>query len=229
MAWVTNLPPLGNFVTHAARNDRGRLTLSLGDSNHARGKRATALRAPHRGELHLARPDRVEGRRVQRQQPARRDAVVADAVEADGGPVVLDALDGRGAVGQRRNVVAGAGEDVARMHAEAAVGEVAAAREVVEDLVDAVVVAGDRVVARDMPLDVLREDVADRGVVLARVERGLRGMQALEQLHQTSVRIPASRSSRRRLVSSPPPKPTSEPSAPMTRWQGWMIAIGFAP
>src|SRR5215211_2077732 len=46
MAWVTNLPPLGNFVTHAARNDRGRLTLSLGDSNHARGKRATALRAP---------------------------------------------------------------------------------------------------------------------------------------------------------------------------------------
>src|SRR5215216_2854531 len=47
MAWVTNLPPLGNFVTHAARNDRGRLTLSLGDSNHARGKRATALRAPH--------------------------------------------------------------------------------------------------------------------------------------------------------------------------------------
>src|SRR5215211_12547 len=46
MAWVTNLPPLGNFVTHAARNDRGRLTLSLGDSNHAGGKRATALRAP---------------------------------------------------------------------------------------------------------------------------------------------------------------------------------------
>src|SRR5215216_792507 len=46
IAWVTNLPPLGNFVTHAARNDRGRLTLSLGDSNHARGKRATALRAP---------------------------------------------------------------------------------------------------------------------------------------------------------------------------------------
>src|SRR5215211_4971641 len=46
MAWVTNLPPLGSFVTHAARNDRGRLTLSLGDSNHAGGKRATALRAP---------------------------------------------------------------------------------------------------------------------------------------------------------------------------------------
>src|SRR5215211_4203049 len=46
MAWVTNLPPHGNFVIHAARNDRGRLTLSLGDSNHAGGKRAPALRAP---------------------------------------------------------------------------------------------------------------------------------------------------------------------------------------
>ena len=39
------------------------------------------------------------------------------------------------------------------------------------------------------------------------------------------------RSSDRRndLISRPPPKPVSEPSAPMTRWQGMTIGRGFAP
>ena len=149
--------------------------------------------------------------------------------------MALDAADRRRAVGERRDSSPAPRQDVARVHAKRPVGEVAAAGEVLEHRVDAVVVARDRVFAGDVPGDVVRQHVADRGVVLARIERRLRCVQAGEHgfgsraSTQINVRTPASRSSRRRLVSSPPPNPTSEPSAPMTRWHGRMIAIGFAP
>src|SRR3546814_5904428 len=35
--------------------------------------------------------------------------------------------------------------------------------------------------------------------------------------------------SRNCLAGSPPPKPVSEPSAPITRWQGSTIGIGLGP
>src|SRR5262249_49267049 len=38
-----------------------------------------------------------------------------------------------------------------------------------------------------------------------------------------------SSSSSWRLMERPPPNPVSEPSAPMTRWHGMMIGIGFRP
>ena len=51
-------------------------------------------------------------------------------------------------------------------------------------------------------------------------KKGARGQGALR---------PFSCASSQTFRSMPPPKPVIEPSAPMTRWQGTMIAIGFRP
>src|SRR5687767_5682092 len=40
---------------------------------------------------------------------------------------------------------------------------------------------------------------------------------------------PLSSSSSAALTASPPPKPVSEPSAPMTRWQGITMGMGLLP
>src|SRR5437764_11171218 len=104
------------------------------------------------------RPDLVECRRIERQQPARRDPLTAQAVEADGRPATLDPADDGGPVGQHRDVFAVAEEQLAGMKAKGASGQVASAPEVVHHGVDAPVFAGDRVPARHMPDDVVGQD-----------------------------------------------------------------------
>src|SRR5262249_49322625 len=89
--------------------------------------------------------------------------------------------DRRGAVGEHGDAIALAREQVARVHAERARGVVAAAREVRDDFLDAAVVAGDRVAARDVPLDRGVQQRAERRVVAARVEVALGRVQAGEQ------------------------------------------------
>ena len=105
---------------------------------------------------------------VQRQGPAGdQPVVVAEAVEPDGRPVVLDASDRGGAVGERGDVVAVSGEEVARVHAEAARGQVGGGgRSMAGRRVDAPVVAGDRAGARDVPREVGGEQGSQRGITV---------------------------------------------------------------
>ena len=104
----------------------------------------------------------------------------AEPVEPEGGPAVLDAVDRRGAVGEDADVVAIAHEQLAGVHAEAAVGDRAPAREVVDHRVQAAVLAGDGVAARDDPHDVVGEHVVQGLARAAGVERRLRLVQARE-------------------------------------------------
>jgi hypothetical protein len=46
--------------------------------------------------------------------------------------------------------------------------------------------------------------------------------------HATSSRAPSNTNSRR-FSSKPPPKPVNDPFAPITRWQGTITEMGFAP
>lgn len=77
---------------------------------------------------------------------------------------MLDAGDGRGAVGQDADVISIACEGLTRMHPEGAGGDIPAAGQVVEDFFDAEVVASDGVMARDVPGDIRGEQLTDGGV-----------------------------------------------------------------
>jgi len=107
----------------------------------------------------VARPDRVESGRVKREQPALKDAVRRHAIEPERGPVALDAVDGGGAVGAAGDMIVVADEQLARMHVHGGCCELSAAQHVGDDLVVAVVVAGDGVLTRNVPGDVGAEDV----------------------------------------------------------------------
>src|SRR6266566_26338 len=68
-----------------------------------------------------ARPYVVEGSRVQGQQPAARDPPVTDLVQAHGRPAPLDATDHGRPIGERRNAVTVADQDIAWVHPEGAI------------------------------------------------------------------------------------------------------------
>ena len=73
---------------------------------------------------------------------------------------------------------------------------------------------------------------AGRGRTPQRVAAPLRRIATPRRVSRTGCPVVPSRTrgpSRYRLRSSPPAYPVRVPSAPMTRWQGTTIAIGFAP
>jgi uncharacterized protein (DUF362 family) len=67
------------------------------------------------------------------------------------------------------------------MHPKRARREVAATPEVVKDLVESVIAAGKRVLTRDDPANLGREQLAQRVGVSAGVERVLRVMEPVEE------------------------------------------------
>src|SRR5215218_6264026 len=67
------------------------------------------------------------------------------------------------------------------MHPERPAGQVAAAPEVGEHGVDAMVVAGDRTAARNVPVDVIGQQLPDRRLLRAGVEGSLRRMQPTQE------------------------------------------------
>lgn len=127
-------------------------------------------------------PDQVEGGWVQGQQPAFRDPVADESIETERGPVMLDAGNGRGAVGQDADVALIAGEGLARMHPEGAGSDIPAAGQVVQNLVNSEVVAGDGVAAGDVPGDVRGEQLTDSDVSSGSgVEAAESSMHAIEE------------------------------------------------
>jgi hypothetical protein len=79
------------------------------------------------------------------------------------------------------DVVTGTDEQLTWLYAHRCSGEVTALEHVAEDLVTAVVVAGDGVVARYVPCDVSGEDVPELGCVAALVEVVLGIVEPAEQ------------------------------------------------
>ncbi len=62
-----------------------------------------------------------------------------------------------------------------------------------------------------------------------KVQKFLRGVGELfSKSFPTNYLLSCSNASSRSFTSSPPPKPVSAPDAPTTRWQGTIIATGFA-
>ena len=109
------------------------------------------------------------------------DPAVDDVVQANGRPAVLGAADRGDPVGQRGQPVPVADQDVASLQPEGAVGEVAPSPEVVEDLVEPAVGPRDGAAARDGPGDAGGEDLPQRRLRAARVERVLGLVEAVEQ------------------------------------------------
>jgi hypothetical protein len=125
-------------------------------------------------------PGGVEGRRVQRDQLALQDAAVPGAIEADGRPLVADAVPLDGAVGQGRDV-GRPSQDFPAMHPEGRVRQLPAPQHVPDDLPDSVVRPGDQVVPRYPPDDLgIEQPLHARGVPGA-VKGGLGVMQGIEE------------------------------------------------
>jgi hypothetical protein len=119
---------------------------------------------------------------IEGQQPTCRDlSLIDDVVDPDARPTSLAPSDSRRAVCQRSKTAIVANQDISTVHRQRSMGEVTAATEVVEHLLETVITAGDMTVARHDPGDVRGEQLTQNSAVRTAVERILRLMQIVKE------------------------------------------------
>src|SRR6266516_1678443 len=114
------------------------------------------------GSLVRARPDVVEGGRVEGQQPAAGHAPGTDLVQAHSRPAALDTPNDSRPIGERGNAVTIANQHIAWMQPEGASYKLPASTKVRQHRLDPLVITGDRVAPWDMPPDVVGVQRSDR-------------------------------------------------------------------
>ena len=104
-------------------------------------------------------PDHVESVRVEREEPAGGDLLADNVVQPYGRPAMFDIADGGGTVDKRSDSVVVADENIASVQLKGVVRQLSSPAEVVENLLQAVVGAGDVVVARNGPDNARSQDL----------------------------------------------------------------------
>ena len=127
-------------------------------------------------------PNAVERLWLEGQQPARLDLATSQAVKPDRRPSMGLAVEHGRSLGEAGDHLAFPDHQFTWVKAQRAPGQVAAAREVIHDLIDAGVVPGDGAPTWHVPADPVAEKTAKLALAAARVEAALRAVQALEDL-----------------------------------------------
>src|SRR4051794_32517177 len=166
--------------------------------------RAAGGVAPSPG-LGRGAPGGIERPLVERQQPTGGYTLAAELVETDRRPAPVATAEPCGAFGQDRHARPVADEHVAGEHPEAPRRQLAAAGEVVHHGGQAFVATRYRVVAGNVPADVLRQQRAQVVGRPAGIERPLRVMKTAQQLDgHTPVHAPHG------TRSAPPEPPVTD-------------------
>jgi hypothetical protein len=108
------------------------------------------------------RPRTVKCLLIEREKPAGGDLAVPGSVQADRRPPMFCSVDQRCSISENSEVLPIANEKLPGMESQRISGEVTAPLKVIDDFPDPAIHAGNRVIARDVPFDVVGEQSPHR-------------------------------------------------------------------